>query len=129
VGKLAGAGPIETVIRGDAVEADKSLGYATVKSNGFEMHVPLGTKAFVTLRADEVILSVGQVPKISTRNVWNGLISRIHRFETRTVVEVNVGQKILAEVTEDAVIDLALEVGSNAYALIKIRSLRATALQ
>lgn len=134
VGNLAGVGPIETVIRGEVVEADKSLGYATVRANGFEMHVPLeeqtvGTKAFVTLRADEVILSVGQIPKISTRNIWNGLISRIHRFETRTVVEVNVGQKILAEVTEDAVKDLGLEVGANVYALIKTRSLRATALQ
>lgn len=132
-GEMAGAGPVETILRGDVVAVDRSSGFATVQAEGLEIHVPLeqqqlGSRAVVIIRADEVILATGEIPKISTRNAWKGRVTNLHRMPTRTVVEVDVGQKILAEVTEDAVRDLGLKIGTAVYALVKTRSLRATGL-
>ncbi len=138
VGNLASAGPLETLLRGEVVAVNRASGYATVRAGGIEVHAPLegqtaGSRAVVTIRADEVILAVGEIPRLSSRNVWTGRVSKLHRLETRTVVEVEVGpagrgQKILAEVTEDAIRDLGLDTGSEVHALIKTRSLRVTSL-
>ncbi|MEK6712286.1 MAG: molybdenum ABC transporter ATP-binding protein [Nitrospinota bacterium] len=130
---LSGAGPFETIFRGEVVEVRPDLGYATVRAGGLTFHAPLeemeaGARAIVTLRADEALLATGPVPRVSARNVWTGRVARIHRLESRRVVEVDVGQSLLAEVTEGAIQDLGIREGSEVHVLAKTRSLRVTAL-
>lgn len=132
-GKVASIGPIETVIPGELVATDPEAGYSVVRGEGIEMHVSpdrenSGKQCYVTVRADDIILSVGEVPKLSSRNVWTGKIGKIERLKDTYVVTLDVGNKIRAAVTAEAVRELGLEPGKTVHAIVKAKSLRAVVL-
>jgi molybdate transport system ATP-binding protein len=132
-GRVASLGPLETVIPGVALESPPGAGYSVVLGEGLRMYVSTagiapGTRCYVTLRADEVILAQGELPKLSSRNVWPGRVETVRRLDGVVVVTLDVGPRILAEVTGEAARDLDLAPGIEVRAIVKARSLRATAL-
>ena len=58
--------------------------------------------------------------KISARNILKGRIVDIHKGATTSHVRIDVGGSIVtASITNDAVDDLKLEEGQQAYAVVK----------
>lgn len=131
--KVVSIDPIETVIPGEIVTTDPEAGYSVVRGEGLEMHVSPDEKApgrqcYVTVRADDIILSVGEVPRLSSRNVWSGKIEKIERLRNANVVTLDVGCKIRAAVTSEAVRELGLEPEKTVHAIVKAKSLRSVVI-
>jgi len=58
--------------------------------------------------------------KISARNIITGKIVEIHKGATTSHVRIDIGGSIVtASITNEAVDDLKLETGKQAYAVIK----------
>jgi len=58
--------------------------------------------------------------KLSARNIFEGTVVEIHKGTTTSHVVIDVsGAKVTASVTNEAVEELALEVGQKAKAIIK----------
>ena len=131
--KVVSIGSIETVIPGEIVATDPHAGYSVVRGEGLEMHVSPdrkdpGTQCYVTIRADDIILSVGELPKMSSRNVWTGKIEKIERLKDTNVITLDVGHKIRAVVTTEAVRELGLEPEKTVHAIVKAKSLRSVVM-
>ncbi len=62
--------------------------------------------------------------KTSARNQLNGKVVEVKKgaVNSEVVLEIAGGAKITAIVTEDAISDMGLKVGSTAYAIIKASS-------
>ncbi|HUU28145.1 MAG TPA: molybdenum ABC transporter ATP-binding protein [archaeon] len=127
------AGGIENIVRGEVIEVDPQRGYAVIRSEGLSLRTPLnnnypGAESYITIRADDIILSVGSLPKMSARNIWKGKIEEIQNFPSTALVTVNIGPRIRAELTPEAVSELGLKPGTTVHALVKVKSLRSVVL-
>ena len=104
-------------------------GAATIADfNGREMHLPPcaaapGSTAWLTVRASNIALALGAVPGTTIQNQLAGTVGQITRLGDRMLVEVDVGQPLIAEVSVRAVRSLALEPGAAATCLIKSQAL------
>jgi molybdopterin-binding protein len=84
-----------------------------------------GGTCYVQFSPQAVNLSVGPVPEsISARNRLTGTIVRLLDVAGRVLVVVDVGQPIWAEVTPEAVAELALRPGVLVTCLIKTSAIQ-----
>ena len=128
-GVMLKAGPIETIIEGRIENVDKAAGYTLVRSGALELYVTgtpglAGNKCYVTVSADDIILALGQPPRISSRNVWRGRIEAIEKFEEQTLVTVDVGRRIRTVLTAESARELELVPGGEVFVIVKANSLR-----
>ena len=133
VEKTGGLDPLETVIPGSVIESDPELGYSVVQAEGLTLRVPcdyllVGDRVYVTVQADDIILSVGKLHGLSARNIWPGRIVKLHRLARTTFVTVDVGLPVLVELTAEAVRELGLKPGMEVQALVKTKSLRSVVI-
>ena len=96
--------------------------------HGREMHLPPctaapGTTVYVSLRASNVALALAAVPGTTIQNQLACTVSRITRLGDRMLVEIDIGQPLLAEVSVRAVQTLGLAPGAPALCLVKSQAL------
>ena len=85
---------------------------------------PAGSKLFVGIRADDVVLS-RQLPRgMSVRNALRGQITGISHVAGMELLYIDVGRRLAAKITADAFDELGLQVGETVYCLIKTHSIR-----
>ena len=85
---------------------------------------PPGTRLFVGLRADDVILARDRPQGLSVRNALRGTVTEISAVGATRLVYVDVGRRLAAKVTPEAVAELALSPGQEVFCLVKTHSLR-----
>lgn len=83
-----------------------------------------GTHLFVGVRADDVILARHPPEGLSVRNRLRGVVRQIDAVGDTRLVTLDVGHPLVAKVTPEAVADLGLAPGQQAWSLIKTHSLR-----
>lgn len=101
---------------GDKIVAIVTEG--SVKSLG----LAVGGEAVAYVKAPWVMLLAGpQQARFSARNQLSGVVSELHKGAVNTEVGIALpgGTTVYAVVTNEAVLELALKVGSEATALIK----------
>ncbi len=131
--KVISVDSIENIIEGRIAEVDSKGGFSKVRAENLmitvtaDNHRP-GQGCYVTFRADEIILSVGELPRLSSRNIWPGKVVSFERFRDMMIVTVDVGQRIRAVVTEQALSELELEQGKDVHVIVKAVSMRTVAL-
>ena len=133
VEKTGGLDPLETVIPGSVIESEPELGYSVVQAEGLTLRVPCnnllaGDRVYVTVHADDIILSVGKLHGLSARNIWPGRVVKVHQLTMTTIVTVDVGLPVLVELTAEAVRELGLKPGMQVQALVKTKSLRSVVI-
>jgi molybdopterin-binding protein len=77
----------------------------------------------VSVRAGDIILSLGVPPMISTRNIIKANVQEIHDLGSQVLVFADVGERITVEITPSALADLRLREGSDVYLVIKTNSI------
>ncbi|MGE4399188.1 MAG: molybdopterin-binding protein [Campylobacterales bacterium] len=89
-----------------------------------ELALKVGDSATAIIKASWIILATEAPKKISARNCLEGKVTIVKdgAVNAEVVLEVAGGAKITAIVTEDAISDMGLKVGSTAYAIIKASS-------
>ena len=107
------------------IDADRGL--VTLTFDGGTLLVPArhltaSTVVRVRIPAREVILATSAPTGLSLHNVLPGIVSALHEdpaFDV-VIVQLTVGRSVLlAEVTRDATVKLAIGIGSHLHALIK----------
>lgn len=116
-----------TFLRG-TVAGEPEPGYALIDLGGTSVlasgKAPRpGGKVRLPVPANEVLLAVGEPPRTSARNVLTGRIATLRPLGARVLVEVDVGQLLLAEVTPASARELGLREGLPVHALFKARGL------
>ena len=109
---------------------DLAYDLTTLRFDGGELELPhvaaaIGERVRVRVRARDVTLAADRPSRISTRNVLHGTIAAI-TDETGPVLDValDIGRtRLLARVTRRSRDELGLQVGGQAFALVKAISL------
>ncbi len=131
--KVVSVGSIENVIEGRVQEVDSKGGFSKVRAENLSITVTAGNhrpgqSCYVTFRAVDIILSVGELPRLSSRNLWRGKVLSLERIGDRTIVTVDVGRRIRATLTGQALSELGLEPGKEVHVIVKANSMRSVAL-
>jgi len=98
---------------------------AVITNDGSDdLGLKVGDSANAIVKASWIILATEAPKKISARNCIEGIVSVVKdgAVNAEVVLDIAGGSKITAIVTEDAIADMELKVGSKAYAIIKASS-------
>ena len=91
----------------------------SASSLGFKV----GESAYAIIKASSIILASEKPAKISARNVVAAKVSEVVKGAVNSEVKLSAGSSnIVAIVTNDAVADLGLAAGKDAYAIFKASS-------
>ena len=85
---------------------------------------PVGSRLFVGVRADDIVIGREPPRGLSIRNALRGEITGISDVAGMDLIYVDVGRRMAAKLTPDAVDELGLKVGDTVYCLIKTHSIR-----
>ena len=119
----------ENVLPVEVVSADAAAGVTRVRYRDQGLKIPYcdrpaGSRVFIGIRADDIILAREPVEGLSVRNTLAGRILEISDVATKELVYVDVGRRLAATVTREAVSELGLAIGDRVYCLIKTHSIR-----
>lgn len=87
-------------------------------------HRPAGTRLFVGVRADDIILARRPPEGLSVRNALRGTVAEVSTVGATCLVTVDVGHRLVVKVTPEAVAELGLTPSLQVWCLIKTHSLR-----
>ena len=77
----------------------------------------------VSIRASDIVLALEAPHKISARNIIHAVIDEIICVGARVLIYVNVGERIVAEITPSALLELELRQGQDVYLIVKANSI------
>ncbi|MDD5227446.1 MAG: TOBE domain-containing protein [Methylococcales bacterium] len=129
--------PLETntKLRGDNVltvtvrEHDYSAGCTRASTFGVPLilplcsHVAVDEQIQVSIRANDIALSLNYIHGISIQNQIKGRICTLIPNGNSLIVQVDCGETLLVEITLGACRDMALQEGDTIYCLIKTHSI------
>ena len=101
--------------------ADLRVGDALLLAS--DVYAAPGEALMVSIRAGDIILSLDTPLRTSARNAIPAVIDEIHPMGQRVMVYLDIGTRLMAEITPGALSDLQLEVGQTVYAVIKTNAI------
>ncbi len=102
------------------LEGGQEITAAVTREAVDELGIAKGTAVRALIKSTEVALSTGRLDRVTIRNQIPGTVSRIARGDAMTAVSVNVdGGELTAAITTESATELALEVGTPVFALVK----------
>ena len=81
-----------------------------------------GENVAISIGANQIILGTTQLENISARNVLKGKVTEIWANDTLIFVEIDVGTKLISELTRNALTELGITVGNNVFVVFKSTS-------
>ena len=128
---LVEAHGFENVLPVEVVATSEPGGYARVRYRQQDLKVPPcdhppGSRIFIGIRANDIILSRGRPPEgLSIRNALRGHVEEVHAADGTQLVSIDVGGKrLMSEVTGEALAELGLKEGDAVTCLMKTHSFR-----
>ena len=128
VARIADLGTLENLLDGEVLEAEYPgetsrlrVGEATLICPPTQ--APPGEIVTVSIRAGDIILSTGAPPLMSARNTVPAAIRELRETDGRVLVHVDIGERLVVEVTPASVSDLRLRPGLDVYLVIKTNSI------
>ena len=82
-----------------------------------------GDVVTVSIRAGDVIIALDVPPRTSARNVIAGVVEEVHAVGPQALVYVDIGTRLVVEVTRSSVRNLNLREGLKVYLMIKTSSI------
>ncbi len=82
-----------------------------------------GETVTVSIRAGDVIVALDVPPATSARNVISGVIEEIHVVGPQALVYVDIGTRLVVEITQGSLRSLQLRQGQEVYLIIKTSSI------
>ena len=97
--------------------------------NNQTLHIPPcdhrpGTRIFIGIRANDIILCRQKPEGLSIRNAISGRVIDIAETDGRRLVYIDVGKRLAAEVTPEAIDELNLKVNEPVICLVKTHAIR-----
>ncbi|NQW21628.1 MAG: molybdenum ABC transporter ATP-binding protein [Chloroflexi bacterium] len=107
---------------GDSTDHLTTVMVGGVKISTRHQNKNLGEKVVVSLGANQIILAASEPQNLSARNILTGVVSEIWSNDDRVFTEVDVGQKFIVELTENALSELGIAVGHDVFLVFKSSS-------
>lgn len=106
-----------------SIEANGEVISSTISLNAVkELGLKKGDAAYAVIKATEVMIAT-QLPKISARNKFHGVIKGIQSGSVNDIVTLETKFGVVSStISKNAVEELELSVGKEAYAIIKATS-------
>ena len=128
VSHLADYATLENLLEAEVVAGHGDDGLGEVRVGNVRLTVPdvrrpAGETVMISIRAGDIILTLGVPPKISARNVVSSVIEEIHTLGARVLVYADVGVRLVAEITPGALRELDLREGQPVYLIVKTNSI------
>ena len=128
VGALADYGTFENLLDAEVVTEAKDDGLAVLRVGDVQLSAPdvyagPGDETMVSIRAGDIILALEVPSKISAQNIVRGRVDELHTQGSRVLVYVDVGTRLVVEITRGALVDLDLREGRDVYLIIKSTSI------
>ena len=128
VAAFADYATLENILEARVIEVD-CVGGTSLLSVGDAILVGPHTEAVpsedlvVSIRAGDVILSMGVPPLTSARNAVPAVVRDLREAGGRALVEVDIGERMLVEVTPASAAELRLRAGLEVYLVLKSSSI------
>jgi molybdate transport system ATP-binding protein len=81
-----------------------------------------GENVVISLGANQIILAATLPTNLSARNILKGSVTEIWSNQGKVFTEVDIGQKFIVELTENALNDLGVAVGNDVFLVFKSSS-------
>lgn len=121
---LANHTPLENLLEARVVsQTPPRLKLGSLEISVPKVHSAPGESVMISIGAREIILSLEIPTGISARNVLESTVDEIHSRSDRILVYVNVGQRLVVEITPEALNTLDLKNGQRIYLIIKSNSI------
>lgn len=126
---LAEAHGFENVLPVEVVAQDGTRKGCRVRFGDQHLRVPpcdrpVGSRIFIGIRANDIILCRKWPEGLSIRNAMRGRILDMQDVDGKQLVYVDVGKRLAVEVTLEALEELGLEAGDTVMCLVKAHSIR-----
>ena len=128
VASYADYSTLENIQEAEVVSSDPSMGTSTLRLGDTTLVGPPttavpGERVTISIRAGDIILSLGVPPLMSARNAAPSVIRDLHEVGGRVLVNLDIGDRFVAEVTPASASELGLRSGQNVHVVIKSNSI------
>ncbi len=136
VAAFADYSTLENILEARITGADPTTGTSTLRvgdieligpaldtSNNLAPPIPTGDRVTLSIRAGDIILSLGAPPMMSARNAIPATIRDLRDAGGRALVYFDIGANLVAEVTPAAASELRLRPGIQVHLVIKSNSI------
>ena len=127
VSKIADYATLENLLEAEVVSGEADGGLRRLRVGEATLLVPdtlrsPGDTVIISLRAGDIILALDVPPRMSAQNVVPATIEEIHVLGPRVLVYVDVGARLVVEITPNALAELDLKVGQGVQLIVKTNS-------
>ena len=124
---------LENVFEGTVKDNGQVKGVVTVLVNQLEIEVPFfkaetGCNATVSIKASDIIIATSYPEGLSARNILKGTVKQIVNAGWTSVVYVDAGIRLIAEITTASLSELDIKINSDIYLIIKANSITVAAI-
>ena len=128
VAAFADYSTLENILEAQLTAFDPTAGASTLRVGDIELIGPAtdlapGARVTLSIRAGDVILSLGAPPMMSARNAIPATIRHLRDAGGRALVYFDIGANLVAEVTPAAARELQLRPGVQVHLIIKSNSI------
>ena len=128
VAQIADYSTLENILEAEVVSTDTSTGTSMLKLGETVLVGPPtsavpGEQVTISIRAGDIILSLGVPPKTSARNAAPSVIRELREVGGRVLVYLDIGEQFIAEITPASAYELGLVVGRDVHVVIKSNSI------
>ncbi len=128
VARFADYSTLENIQEAEVVSADPSRGTSMLRLGDTVLVGPPtsatpGERVTISIRAGDIILSLGVPPMMSARNAAPSVIRDIHEAGGRVLVNLDIGDGFVAEVTPASASELGLRAGQDIHVVMKSNSI------
>lgn len=128
VASYADYSTLENIQEAEVVSSDPSMGTSTLRLGDTTLVGPPttavpGERVTISIRAGDIILSLGVPPLMSARNAAPSVIRDLHEVGGRVLVNLDISDRFVAEVTPASASELRLRSGQDVHVVIKSNSI------
>ena len=128
VSRVTDQAALENLLPAEVVSTQVDDGLSELKVGDARLIGPsvrrdAGEVVTVSIRAGDVIIALDVPPRTSARNVIPGVIEEVHAVGPQALVYVDIGTRLVVEVTRSSVQNLNLREGLKIYLMIKTSSI------
>ncbi|MDO8126994.1 MAG: TOBE domain-containing protein, partial [Candidatus Brocadiales bacterium] len=120
---------LENVLTLKVLLHNKERGVTELELGNQRLLVPLsgaeiGSSVSVIVRAQDVIVSHEKPRGLSARNILEGVVGDVSIAGSKAVLSVDLGGRMIVEITPEALRELGINVGEKYFFIIKANSIR-----
>ncbi|HSH98289.1 MAG: molybdenum ABC transporter ATP-binding protein [Methylophilaceae bacterium] len=120
---------LDNLLHARLIENHAALGYGLAQCGDHTIVIPhgghqVGDEIAIAFSSSNVALSTQRLAHVTIQNQLRGVVASIEVIDYRTLVSVDVGFKLVAEVSAKSVEALGLTMGSEVYCLVKTQAIR-----